>query len=648
MSVEQGVSVSISGGLDKTSSSFDLFKTPGAATRLKNFEASIHGGYRRVNGYRKFVSSPVTSLAITAGGTGYGATTTITITDDEGNGTGATGTVTVTSGVITAVTLVAGGTNYQVAPRITITDSGSTGSSATLTAAINTATIPSGSAKAIRGVHSFEEGMWVCQNGNIYWTEDGYAWTQVNKDYGTCSTGSSTTQKACEEAGYTWTETWATAANLTSSGVAVAQTDTGRYQFTEYLPNTEKRITAANGIDPTVFLQTKLDSGVRKFKFKRALYKSFGLPTVTPVYTDIPRPKYCVTHEDHVLLAGWSNKAQTVYYSTRYDDTTFTGASAGSLNVTNLVTGLKTFRDDLIIFSQRSISKLININSSTTIAIVDVTRNIGCLDGYSIQEIGGDLVFLAPDGIRTVAATSRIDDIELSSISHKILPVISTLVNNLSTYDISSSVIRTQNQYRLFYCTDSTAKLSQKGIVGTFKINAQGIPVWEWAELEGIEVSTYTSSYSATDVEQIYHGDYDGYVHTHNKGNHFDEDKISAEFKTPDIDYGDVGIRKTLHYIKLSIKPEGSSDINMDVRYDFEDPDISQPTTFVLGELLTPSLFGAAVFGVAGFGSPEIPMKKISLWGSGFSNSFKFYSNDKNPPYSIQGMYIDLVPAGRR
>jgi len=38
MSVEQGVSVSISGGLDKTSSSFDLFKTPGAATRLKNFE----------------------------------------------------------------------------------------------------------------------------------------------------------------------------------------------------------------------------------------------------------------------------------------------------------------------------------------------------------------------------------------------------------------------------------------------------------------------------------------------------------------------------------------------------------------------------------------------------------------------------------
>ena len=51
MGQEQGVAISIAGGLDKTSSSFDLFKTPGAATRLKNFEASIHGGYRRVDGY---------------------------------------------------------------------------------------------------------------------------------------------------------------------------------------------------------------------------------------------------------------------------------------------------------------------------------------------------------------------------------------------------------------------------------------------------------------------------------------------------------------------------------------------------------------------------------------------------------------------
>ena len=650
MAAEQGIAVSLSGGLDKTSSSFDLFKTPGAATRLKNFEASIHGGYRRINGYRKFMSSPVTTLSITAGGTGYGASSTITITDSEGNGTGATGTLTIDgSGTITGVTLTNGGSGYQVAPTIAINDSGTGGSGATLTTTINSSTTPAGTTDTLKGIHAHKEGGWACQSGDIYWSEDGYNWIQVNKDYGSCSAGGHTTQQACEEANKIWTADWATEANL-SSATAVTLDTSGRYQFTEYIPTgiDNPRITAVNGTDAPIYLETKLDGGTRKFKFHRGLYDAFGLSKASPVYTDIPKPQYCVTHDDHVVLGGWSSKPETVYYSDRYDDALFTGASAGSLNVGDTITGLKTFRDDLIIFSQNSINKLVNINSSSTIAVTDVTRNIGCIDGFSIQEIGGDLVFLAPDGIRTVAATARIDDIELSSISHKIIPVINELVTDINNYDVSSAVIRTQNQYRLFYTKSITSKLSQKGIVGTFKINAEGMPVWEWAELQGIEASCFTSNYNTQNIEQAYHGDYDGYVHFHNKGSSFDGDNISAEFKTPDIDYGDVGIRKTLHYIKLSIKPEGDSDNNMDVRYDFEDPDLSQPTTFPLGSLLTPSTFGAAVFGIARFGTPEIPMKKVNLWGSGFSNSFKFYSNDKNPPYSIQGMYIDLIPSGRR
>ena len=107
-------------------------------------------------------------------------------------------------------------------------------------------------------------------------------------------------------------------------------------------------------------------------------------------------------------------------------------------------------------------------------------------------------------------------------------------------------------------------------------------------------------------------------------------------------------LRKTLHFTKLSIKPEGTTDINLDVRYDFEDSGVSQPTQFPVGSILEPSLFGAAVFAISKFGTPEVPMKRINLLGSGFSNSFKFTSNDVLPPYSIQGMYVDLIPSSRR
>ena len=50
----QGASITVQGGLDLVSSSHALFRTPGAATKLQNFESSTTGGYRRISGYAKF------------------------------------------------------------------------------------------------------------------------------------------------------------------------------------------------------------------------------------------------------------------------------------------------------------------------------------------------------------------------------------------------------------------------------------------------------------------------------------------------------------------------------------------------------------------------------------------------------------------
>lgn len=648
MGQEQGLSITVGGGLDRTAASFDLFKTPGAATRLKNFESSTFGGYRRVNGYRKFLSSGVTSITVTAGGSGYATAPTVNITDPEGIGSGATATATISGGVVTAVTVTSAGTGYQVTPTIEFVSA--TGTGAAATAAINTATTPDGSNDPVQGIYAHAEGGLAVHGGNVYWSEDGYDWIQVNKDYGTCNAGGHTTQYTCEVNNNTWTAGYATEAQLVSSGTVVPLDSDARYTFTEYTPaaTDRPRITICNGVDPVAYFETYVDSGVRYFKFRRALYKSFGISPTVPNYALIPRPQYCETHADHVVVGGWSVHPGVFYYSDLYNDTQFDGASAGEVNISDTITGIKVFRNDLIIFGRNGIRKFVNINDSTNAALQDVTKNIGCLDGFSIQEIGGDLVFLAPDGIRTVAATTRIDDIELSSISSKIQSLINDVTSNISNYQLSSTVIRSKNQYRLFYTNAGTGKLAQKGITGTFKIANTGAPVWEWTELQGFNVACMASGFDVTNVERIYHGDYNGYIHAHDIGNSLDGDDVYAEYKTPDIDYGDVGIRKTLHYIKLSIKPEGSSDVKMDVRYDFEDPEIPQPQTFEVGTLLAPSLFGSAIFGVSRFGTPEVPMKKINLWGSGFSNSFKFYSDDSNPPYSIQGMYVDLIPSGRR
>ena len=53
MARSQPFTVACAGGLVTSANSIDLLRTPGVATVLQNFEASISGGYRRINGYTK-------------------------------------------------------------------------------------------------------------------------------------------------------------------------------------------------------------------------------------------------------------------------------------------------------------------------------------------------------------------------------------------------------------------------------------------------------------------------------------------------------------------------------------------------------------------------------------------------------------------
>ena len=54
-------------------------------------------------------------------------------------------------------------------------------------------------------------------------------------------------------------------------------------------------------------------------------------------------------------------------------------------------------------------------------------------------------------------------------------------------------------------------------------------------------------------------------------------------------------------------------------------------------------MFGSNIFG--GLNNPSI---RIPLQGSGSSNSFTFTSEDTKPSYTINGIYVDFIPSGRR
>ena len=353
--------------------------------------------------------------------------------------------------------------------------------------------------------------------------------------------------------------------------------------------------------------------------------------------------KYITSHDHHLIAAGVTENENVIYYSAINDFSTFSGTGAGAITISDKIVGVKGFREDLFIFCQNSIHKLININNSSTIAVVPVAENVGCLNGYSIQEIGGDLVFLAPDGLRTIAGTARIGDVELGTVSKAIQPIITELAQNVNEFVINSIVLRDKSQYRLFYSDTDLTNVSQKGIIGTLRPNG-----FEWSEILGVEVTAINSGFDHEGIEKFYHGDTDGYVYVHDSGNDFDGSAIDARYQTPDYDYGDFGTLKTLHYVKLSIGPENEVQPSVRVRFDYDSNETPQPEDYLLDSVPAPSIFGSALLGTAKFGASEQPLVRLALQGSGYSNSFRILTNDTNAPYTINGLYIDYIPSGRR
>jgi hypothetical protein len=602
----QGASITVQGGLDLVSSSHALFRTPGAATVLQNFESSTTGGYRRISGYQKL------------------------------------------------------GTTSAVIPSGLNTD-------------------------VIHGIKGYANGIVVAQSDDLYFSTTGTSYVQINKDTFTIGTGTvsiSSGSPTVNGSGTTFTTDFEAGDDIkitSSQGTYIykilsvtsntlltlqtnANTSTTENNLTYYVGGISAGSLAGATTIPRTnqsnvqfvnFESTGGQNGTLYFVDGQNKIGEFSIhDDATYHYEDINNdaPEGCSLIEryaERIVVSGQEANPSLVYYSTRLKPYDFAGASAGFVDVGDIVTGIKVFRNSLIIFCKNSIYELTNLDS--TPIIKSVTKNIGCISGNSIQEIGGDLIFLAPDGLRTVAGTARIDDVELSSISRKILPLVNEIINNFANYTISSMVIRERSQYRLFYYRSGQAASGQKGIIGTFKYNSEGIPSFEWSETKGLPVKFCTSDVNNNGTETLFHTDETGYVYQHDTGNSFDGLNVEAEFQTPDMDYGDNGLRKSLYKVKTNVEPEGTqNDLRLRIRYDFESSEVPQPGTFNVGNLSSASLFGTAVFGTGTFGATTLPSKSILVTGSGFSNNFKFFSDDTNAPYSVNGMFVSFIAGGRR
>jgi hypothetical protein len=483
----------------------------------------------------------------------------------------------------------------------------------------------------VKGVINYK-GVLAARGNGVYHTVNNTTWTQVNRTMNNVPIGS------------------------VGAAPIVPRPSGVRYMFARHYYNNKEYIYMVDGVNlPAVFSIS--DTGLYR-------YATFNGDNVS---NPLMGAKYCTFFKNQLVLAGMTKSPTSIFYSSSANSDlilpedsgketpqeNFNGATAGSLDLGDVVTGIMVHRETLYVFCEHSIFKVQGLESGEVIS-VPVTRDIGCVDGFTIQEVGGDLVFLAPDGLRTIAKTERLDDIELGVISRKAGELLSPRVRQANRYLFSSTVIREKNQYRIWFTDLENPLGAQRGMIAAFTYIAEtGAFEWAFSELSGFGSLCNDNGYH-NGAERIIGANHEEpYVMLHEKGFLFNGEPIDYVCQLVYSDYGQLGVRKTLHKVLMNSRAEGNVEAGLEVRYDYNGKDVFQPDIYPLERMTLPAIFGktASVFGdpIVLFGAATYGDTDVYTEGSGFTVSLRVRPLKTIPDasFDIQSFHIDLTTGGK-
>ena len=350
---------------------------------------------------------------------------------------------------------------------------------------------------------------------------------------------------------------------------------------------------------------------------------------------------------DHVAFfknTAFYAKNNNVFFTAPSSVDDFSAANgAGSINVGQQVTGLTVFRDQLIIFTTNTIKRLTG-NTSADFQVSPITERMGCVNGDTIQEVGGDIMYLAPDGIRLLSATDRIGDFGLDVASDKIAKDANSFLNNYNSF--CSVLFREKAQYRIFGFVTSEQQPTAKGLIAT-KFISQGASGISWSSTFGIKAFVADSVYSG-DQETISFANEDGYIYNLDTGSSFDGANIEAIYESPFMPLSDPQVRKSFYKMTLYAQPKGNMLLDINFKYDFSSSTSSavvQPSSFSINSVGdSVFIFGEtnSVFNTSTFGGELDSVYNNNIIGSGKTIALRIEENSTNPSFTLDTVLLEF------
>tara|TARA_R110001592_G_scaffold74940_1_gene227224 strand:- start:172 stop:2316 length:2145 start_codon:yes stop_codon:yes gene_type:complete len=354
-------------------------------------------------------------------------------------------------------------------------------------------------------------------------------------------------------------------------------------------------------------------------------------------------PTLVAAFNNHLFLAGDAAAPYHLHFSSPVAETDFSPANgAGVINVGFKIVQIKAFRDQLYIFGANNIKRLVGDNQANFV-LQNVTSNLGCIAPDTVVEFNGELIFLAPDGIRPISGTDRIGDIELSTLSKPVQSIFEDFTANEDLTTMKTVVIKKKSQFRMFFQDQDSL-----GIIGGIRRSGQGGAGFEFGQIVGIEINQVASGY-IEDEEFVIHGDNAGFVYRQETGTNFNGNDIFSFFQTPFVYMEDPEVRKSIYNVNTYMRSEGVVSLILGLEYDYGDPTIILPNDYSFTTEGAAAYYDNAKYDAAEIydGSPS-PIRSTNVSGSGKSVSVKYVTNGTDPSHTIQAYSITYGLGDRR
>ena len=349
-------------------------------------------------------------------------------------------------------------------------------------------------------------------------------------------------------------------------------------------------------------------------------------------------PNCALSAYGRIWVADIVNDKQTVYFSDLLDPLNFQTGTAGSLNISEIVSdgdpiiGLSSHNGFLIIFCENHTVVYSGAQDPSALALADLVTGIGCVARDSIQPTGTDIIFLSSTGVRSFSRTIQEKSMPMRDISKNVRDeLLSTLQLTTDVKSIKSGYSAQEAFYVLsfsdvdtVYCFDSRTLLPDGSARAT---------TWD----------TITPTAFCTTFNRKFLLGKDGYIGLYN-GYTDNTASYRMSYYSSYFDFQQPTTSKILKKIEMLLIGAQNQDIS--VKWDFDFKKAYQSATTVISPSAIAE-YGIGEYGIGEYsGGIIIFNNNINAGGTGKTLQLGFETDIDNNSVSLQKVDV-FVKGGK-